>query len=300
MLNYSFVKTPEELKASYVVDLSLASEFYQQEKIQAYWNIDEATARRVLPPHINPWMPQGKPIMLSYIAFFGRPKYKYPYTEAALFMLTECNGVVGAYTFSMPLDSSDQAMDAGREFFGYPKKQAFVKLERRGDRVLGYVERNDVRIFSIDTVIGEPLNNPTVGPEVLGPETDGVEDGFVIILKYDFDCVPEGNKGAFRNFRIQAQNNVLTFKDKHYARINKMDFEASEDDPWIELAPKSEEDILGAFYCKYENKMKTSKNLYMYDDSEYNDVLPYAFCAWDTSMLGKEHSSHRTENFYKR
>lgn len=299
MQNGSFVKSPEELKYLRGVQHE-GAKFYMQEKMQAFWTVDEALARHVLPPHMEPLMPFGKPVVLAYISFFGRPEYLYPYTEGALFMLAQCEGVGGVYTFAMPLDGNDQAMDSGRQYFGYPKKQAYVKMERRGDKVRGYIERNDIRIFELQMTIGEQPNDPVLGPQMLGPEGPQTEDGYVLLLKYDMDSVPDARYDhCFRRFRIQAQNNFVNFREKRNGRVDKMVFQPSEDDPWMELAPQSPEDILGAIYCKYDTTMKGSQLLYTYDDAEYEAVLPYAFPFWDTVLLGKEHSSHRTESFWR-
>ena len=134
-INCSFVKTKEEIETAF--KSASSADFFQQERISLFWTVDEEVARRVLPPHVTPWMPFGAPIMTAYIAYFGRPQFLYPYTEGALFMLAECEGHKGVYCFAMPLDGNDQAMDVGREFYGYPKKQGYVKFERRGDKIHG-------------------------------------------------------------------------------------------------------------------------------------------------------------------
>ena len=302
-LNYSFVKTPEEL--AYVRQLDPKSNFYQQEKLQVFWTVDTEVAKHVLPPHVEPYMPFGVPIVTAYIADFGRPEFLYPYTEGALFMLARCENVIGVYCLSMPLDGSDQAQDGGREFYGYPKKQAYVKLERRGDKVQGYIIRNDVKIFEADATIGETPNNPEACPFVLGPEGPRTETGKVILLKYSLDTAPVPGKtvketrfiDCFRNLRIQAQLNDSRMSFKKTARVDRMTFRPSEDDPWIELAPPSEESIFGAYFCKFDTFMGASEDVYFYAPEEYESVEPYLFLAYDTPFLGKEHSSHRCENF---
>lgn len=294
-VNYSFVKSPEELAAAY--SSTHSSDFFEQEKIQVFWNIEEAVARRVLPPRIEPFMPHGKPVMLAYISYFGRPRYLYPYTEGALFMLVQCEGRVGVYCFSMPLDGNDQAMDAGRQFFGYPKKQAFVKLERRGDKLFGFIERNDIRYFEVELTLGEPLNDPLNGPATVGAEGPGDLEDDVIILKYDLDNLVD--EDFLRNVRVNAQRNVTHFHERINGRVDRMEFRPSEDDPWIELAPPTPAHILGGQYIKYETAMKPSTCIYTYDKSEYPALLPYIWPMWDTVLLGKPHRSHRTENFWR-
>ena len=297
-INYSFVKTKEEIESA--IQCATSANFFQQERISLFWTIDEQLARSVLPPHMSPWMPFGVPVMTAYIAFFGRPEYLYPYTEGALFMLVESEGRKGVYCFAMPLDGNDQAMDSGREFFGYPKKQAFVKLERRGDKVCGFIERNDVRFFEAEFTIGGELNDPEMGPLAVGADGAQKSDVDVFLLKYAMDSTPDGGKLAnFRDPRILSEKNVIEFKEKKAGHVDRMKFRPSEDDPWIELAPASEENILGGYYAKFNCFMKPAELIYQYDEEEYEQLLPYMWCAWDTSIMGKEHSSHRTESFWR-
>lgn len=293
--NYSFVKTKEEMEAS--LRCAASADFFQQERISLYWTVDEALARSVLPPHITPWMPFGVPVMTAYIAFFGRPEFLYPYTEGALFMLAESEGRKGVYCFSMPLDGNDQAMDSGREFFGYPKKQAFVKLNRRGDKVCGYIERNDVRFFEAEFTIGGELNDQKIGPYAVGKDGEQQSDVDVLLLKYAMD--PVANSRFFRDPRILAQKNIIDFTEKRAGHVDMMKFRPSEDDPWIELAPASDDNILGGYYAKFNSFMKPADLVYEYREEEYEALFPYMWCAWDTSIMGKEHSSHRTENFWR-
>ncbi len=296
--NYSFVKTPEEIAGA--LSCAESADFFQQERISLYWTVDEALARKVLPPHMTPWMPFGVPIMTAYIAFFGRPEFLYPYTEGALFMLAESEGRKGVYCFAMPLDGNDQAMDSGREFFGYPKKQAYVKLERKGDKITGFIERNDVRFFEAEFTIGGELNNTQIGPYAIGadgPQQSAVD---VLLLKYAMDsAVGDSALGNFRDPRILAQKNLIDFKEKKAGHVDRITVRPSEDDPWIELAPASEQAILGGYYAKFDSFMKPAELVYTYDPAEYESLLPYMWCAWDTSIMGKEHSSHRTENFWR-
>ena len=44
---------------------------------------------------------------------------------------------------------------------------------------------------------------------------------------------------------------------------------------------------------------KNARVAYTYGLDEYDALCPYCFTAWDTVLLGKEHSSHRTENFWR-
>lgn len=297
--NYSFVRTPEELKVIEQAQID-ALGFFNQEKIQVHWEIDEAVYRKLLPPHFNPVVPW----VFAYVSNFGRPKCLYPYSEGALFLLAEVNGVVGGYCLSMPLDNNDQAMDGGREFYGYPKKQAFVKLERRGNQVYGWIERNDVRYFEISATVGEPLNDPEYGPIAVGPEGPNEENGNVLLIKYDLDYARMSEKdvgvsqlAAFHNFRIQTHVNRTVTHSKEHARVDELIIRPSEDDPWCELMPKK---ILGAQYSTFDTYMNAATTLYQYKPEEYPSVLPYTFTLWDSWIYGRYHASYRASNFYTR
>lgn len=300
MKNYSFIKTPEEI--AFLKKRNTSFNFYAQEKIQAYWLIDEQLYRKLLPPGFEP---ADLPLVVAYVANFARPMYLYPYTEGALLLMAKCNGVSGAYCLAMPLDNNDQAMDGGRQFYGYPKKSAICKLERRGDTVSGYIERNDVRYFKIDATVGGPLNDPEYGPAIIGPEFNEpqIVDDCVLLLKYDIDSdIGESSMedmstyDCFRNFRIQQQVNQAKLISREHVRIDKMEFQPSEDDPWIELAPKK---IIGAEYVRFETAMKFSRTLYRYKKEEYDSVFPYIFPMWDTWIFGKYHASYRAGNFFR-
>jgi hypothetical protein len=91
--------------------------------------------------------------------------------------------------------------------------------------------------------------------------------------------------------------NETNFLFKKYGYVDKMEFRPSEDDPWIELAPKSGSDIFGAMFTKYETYMGASKDIHVYTPEEFNAVEPYLFLRFDTQFFGKEHSSHRCGNF---
>lgn len=292
--NYSFVKSKEELD---YLRQEHKGNFFGQEKIQAFWFIDEGLYRKLLPPRFEPTVP----LAFAYVANFARPENLYPYTEGGLFIACAINGKPGAYCLAMPVDGSDQAMDAGREFYGYPKKYAIVKLERRGNTVKGYIERNDVRYFQIEATAGE-LNDKEAGPAIIGPTTPGIYPADCYMLKYDIDVgleetITEKNiLLAFRNPRIQQQFSQSKIIKKEYFHVDSMKFEPSEDDPWCELEPVK---IIGAEYTQFETYMGHAETLYTYTEEEFEAVSPYLFTRWDTWIFGKYHASYKSGNFFR-
>ena len=114
--NYSFVKTPEEM--DYLKNAEAKSNFFGQEKIQAFWTIDDKLYRKLLPPGFE----LTAPIAFAYVANFARPEFLYPYSEGALFLSCAVNGEPGAYCLAMPLDNSDQALGRRTPVFRLPEE----------------------------------------------------------------------------------------------------------------------------------------------------------------------------------
>lgn len=298
MKHYSFTKTPEELMA---FKASNISNFFMQEKIQAAWLFSEEVYRKLLPPGLDP----VAPVAYAYVANFARPSNLYPYSEGALFILCSWKGEVGTYCLAMPLDGNDQAQNAGREFYGYPKKSARVKLMRRGDEVEGWIERNDVRFFSIKAKIGE-FNDPVQGPEMIGIKNCPTETlGPCYLL--DYRTIPPADEFFEENGQVGMENildkvflvkqmNRTVFKSQEKATV-ELHFEESCDDPWAELEPLH---VFGAEYCVYDTYMKGSTVIKTFDMPEERKlILPYLFTRWDTTLFGKYHASYKASNFYR-
>lgn len=305
--NVSFVKTREELEA---MARNKSFSFYNQEKLQIYWLFDQKAYEKLLPPGLEPVIP----FAVAYISNFMRPEFLYPYTEGALFILASFGGEIGVYCLAMPLDGDDQALAGGREFYGYPKKEARVKLLRRGNHVEGWIERNDVRFFEASAEIGaynHPDSDAMIGPIVTGQ----TQRDCVYLLNYHLDCtVPEGQTDGYA--KVDYDKNPLDFiaKGNFFSDINlvrqKNDIiihthepacvefilRPSEDDPWAELTPTK---ILGASYMRYDTHMLGAKRLKTYvTEKERLEVAPHLFARWDTALLGKYHASYKAGNFY--
>lgn len=291
--NFSFVKTKEELAA--MVEAK-NGDFFHQEKIQVTWAISQDVYERILPPGLEP----AFPIVIAYVSNFMRPHCFYPYTEGALFVLANYKGETGCYCLSMPLDGSDQALDAGRVSLGYPKKAARVKLSRRGDIIEGWIERNDVRIFEVKAHIGA-FNDMELGVPFIGEnKAPYAFDDCVYLMDYDLESVTAlapGPFDIFKNIKLVRQSNRVTIHSSENCFVDSLRFEESEDDPWIELAPAK---IIGAQYMLYETNMYGCTQLKSYQtEEERQAVLPYLFARWDTTVFGKYHASYKSNNFYR-
>lgn len=289
----SFVKTPEELAA---IGSAYNGRFYQQEKLQITWEIPESVYRKILPPGLDP----VAPIAIAYVSNFMRPQNFYPYTEGALFVLAGFNGEIGCYCLAMPLDGSDQALDAGRVTLGYPKKAARVKLARRGDMIEGWIERNDVRILDVKAHAGQ-YNHPDLGSIWIGEKPDPtVFDDCVYLLDYDLESIRDRVRqplDIFQNIKLVRQSNKVTIHKSEPCFVDEFRMGLSEDDPWAELLP---ERIIGAEYDCYETDMFGCRLLKSYDsDEDRTAVFPYLFARWDTVLFGKYHASYKSGNFYR-
>lgn len=296
MKKVSFVKSKEQIKA---IDAENVANFYSQEKIQIHWTIPEDVYRRLLPPGLDP----VAPIVIAYISNFGRPQCYYPYTEGALFLLAANGGEVGVYCLAMPLDGNDQAQNAGREFYGYPKKSARVKLMRRGDYVEGWIERNDVRFFHVKAEIGE-FNMPELGRQMIGINKEPYSFmDCVYLLDYKGNAVSDNFEEKL-NFGPDMFKNIVLYKQTNKCIVHKQEIasaeiimQESEDDPWIELMP---EKIIGAQYVSYDTLMRGCQIRKRYTTpEEIEEVMPYLFARWDSVMFGNVHSSYKANNFYR-
>lgn len=291
----SFVRSPEELAA---IDVAHNGGFYQQEKLQLTWAISQSTYEKILPPGLEP----VAPVVIAYVANFMRPQNFYPYTEGALFVLANHKGETGCYCLAMPLDGSDQALDAGRVTLGYPKKAATVKLARRGDVIEGWIERNDVRILDVKAHVGE-YNDPQNGDIFIGKKMEPVTfDDCVYLIDYDLHSIRDRNENPFdfemfQNIKLVKQSNKVTIHKSEPCFVDSMVLGVSEDDPWAELVP---ENIIGAEYDWYETDMHGCRLLRSYESAEdRKSIYPHLFARWDTVLFGKYHASYKSGNFYR-
>lgn len=111
------------------------------------WRTDPRAIARLLPPPLE----RVGDVVVAHI-------YRMPDTDFAG-SLHECNvmfgarypgpatAVVGGYSMGLYLDS-DVGVAHGREVHGQPKKLASLKLETRGDLVVGEVERNGITVLT--------------------------------------------------------------------------------------------------------------------------------------------------------
>ena len=116
-------------------------------------------------PPARPLEPAEMPGGLIFIAQYPETNLGPGYREAALYLNCRYGGEQGTYCLAMPIDSEPKRMHNGRDIFGLPKKMASIHLERKGDKVRGWVERMGVRFVEIAIELTGSLPEvPPTGP----------------------------------------------------------------------------------------------------------------------------------------
>ncbi len=284
--NVSFVKTQEELAAMRKVP----SLYANKKVINFAWLIDDAVYKKLLPPPLEPTYP----LVTGFVARFTHAGFCLPaYSEGALFLACSYKGVPGVYCLAMPIDGpNEMGVLMGREMYSYPKKIAKIDFWRRGDDIYASITRNGIKFFEIKGTVG-PGNHPDTDKIFPQPPLNKKGEGPVYLIDYKVECegydVPPNSVYTFNNIKLFAQNNREQFHS--FERLNiEVNFQESEDDPWIEIAPKQ---ILCGNYSVMDTEMLGSKLVYEYKSKEDQEkILPYLFTRYDGMILGKQHEIH--------
>jgi len=138
-----YVKTPEEIDR---IRAALRNpRFTNGHKLTVDFLTDEATFARLLPPGFTP---VGDPIVTAMIGRW-QSNCVGDFQGGALYMAARFAGVDGGYALAMWMDT-DRSTIFGRDLYGEPKKMARVGLERTGDHVAGFIERDGVRLIEAE------------------------------------------------------------------------------------------------------------------------------------------------------
>ncbi len=253
-----FVKTPAELAAYFEVPARL---FPGATMLGASFETKAETAARLLPA---PLEPADAPTALVFIAEYPETNLGPGYREAALFLHCKHRGEAGSYCLSMPIDGEEVRCTNGRDVFGFPKKLAKIHLERRENRVHGWVERHGVRFFELEVELFSELPElPPQGPTFLfkaAPRID-LKPGFegpVLLCRQKTEV-------ALR--RLEVGLPTVTFR-------------AAPKDPWAEVEIASP---LMGFFLVSDNTMRPGEVLGPVDGDAY---LPHYFKMIDFPQLG--------------
>lgn len=114
---------------------------------------DPAGLAAVLPPGLEPGDGPGLVTMLSYP--WGNTGRVHPFNEAVVLVPVCFEGTQGSYVPFIYV-TTDEALIAGREIAGWPKKLAEIVWDRDGDRFHGAVTRWGVTILDVDGDLSAP------------------------------------------------------------------------------------------------------------------------------------------------
>lgn len=109
--------------------------------------VDPDALAEVLPPPLQPGEGAALLTMLSYP--WGHGQRIHPFNEAVVLVPVTLHGRDGNYVPHIYV-TTDEAMIAGREIAGWPKKLADIVWERDGDRFHGSVTRWGTTIIEIE------------------------------------------------------------------------------------------------------------------------------------------------------
>ncbi len=157
---HSYTKTMEELQSLQ----GHKTVFYGAQMLNIVWETKMEVIKKLLPAPLK--AVEGKPLVSVFIANYPKTSFAPSYKEAGLFIMAECDGVIGRYCLSMPI-TNGMAMSMGREVCGLPKKMANIELEITDNKIIGEISRNGIPFFSMSSDIleksdkskSEELNN---------------------------------------------------------------------------------------------------------------------------------------------
>jgi len=260
-----FVKTFEQIMAN----TWATADFYDAQMLVVYWETKPEIIARLLPP---PLKPTTHPIALAFVAYYPSTNFDVTYKETALFISAAFNGEEGGYCLAMPV-TSDMAMAAGREFFGFPKKMADIHYRKEGQTVEGWTERRGTRFMEIHAELTGKFNDPAM-QDIL-TATPMADDGSSKRTSYNFKHFPSPEGGGFDYApRLVKQETVFRPKEVQFGEAEII-FKLSNYDPWAEVEVVK---MLGAVYTRGDNSMLGGKVVAELGPMEF---APYAFLKWD-------------------
>jgi acetoacetate decarboxylase len=215
---------------------------------------------RLLPPPLEP----AEPWALSYIAHFPDTNLGPGYRESALFLRCKYRDEVGNYCLSMPLDGAEDRMHNGRDIYGFPKKLASIRMTREGDKVEGWVERQEKRFVTLSADLMVKLDEPPlkVGPSFLFKYMPASNlrpgfDGPVLLVRQKTEI-------EYRSFEMGSGTIV---------------FEDSPHDPWSEIKCVQ---VIGAYYFTGDTTMQPGE---VVGEADPEAFLPYSFHRTDWGFV---------------
>lgn len=278
MSNYSFVMTPDEMKAfkqgEYLTKGAVLGGF---EGLYVSWQTDPQAVKKVLPTPLD----MVFPIATAYVANIANANYAVPYLEAGIGVPAVYKGAMGFYfiNFQLKGDGALMATFLGRENGGIPKKFADeMILKKDGNSVKAYVERGGARLIDIDAEIGK-YNTPDATKLFESFAPGAVAEGSNFLYKFDVNQNPDG-RTEFSDLRLRQSSSKSYIKEFLPATC-KVTLQSTQNDPWGELPVVN---VLGGGYTKLDMHLVADKTLCEVD---MNEVLPKLLRGkFDQSYLG--------------
>lgn len=199
---------------------------YDAEFVTVIYNVSQENLKRIIP---EPLVVSPTGIVSCWIAYYPKVSKLAPYHES-LFLV----GVLYKETYGLYCPfiyvSTDEALAAGREIWGFPKKLAEMELKLEDDKVNGWVLRKNKRILEIELKIKG---------EVTLPE---LPMGDIYLLKQ----IPSVDGKKFDRILTATTMENLNFSSLKGGEV-KVNIQMSDDDPTYLLQP---ENIITAVYAK--------------------------------------------------
>jgi acetoacetate decarboxylase len=247
-ISMGFVKTREELDRYYALGVR---KFTGARMMGVIFETEAEVTAPLLPPPLDQ---ADAPGGLIFIAHYPVTNLGPGYKEAALFIRCKYQGEAGSYCLSMPI-TNEARMHNGRDVFGFPKKMARIHLEKSGQDVHGWVEREGVRFVEIRVTLTDTI--PELPP--MGPT-------FLFKAMPRIDLTPGFDGPVF----LAAQKTEIDARSVELGTAELI-LRPSEHDPWADIRdPK----VTVAFHLESDNTMLPGKVLAEVDPEGY---LPHYF-----------------------
>ncbi|MGH4120770.1 acetoacetate decarboxylase family protein [Clostridium sp.] len=259
---YSFTKTMEQIKSLQ----GKKTIFYGAEMLNTVWETKPEIIAKLLPAPLKPV--KDKPWVSTFVANYPKTNFAPPYKEAGLFILAECDGVVGRYCLSMPI-TDGMAMAMGREVCGLPKKMANIDFEVKDGKAVGKISRNGIEFFTVNADISESLNEGATIEEFKEALPTAMYN--VTYAKSADGCGFLLSPTLIRQ-KLAADN--ITENKLATTTITMTD---SPHDPWAELEVVR---MIGSQYIVSTNTLEPGENLY-FNKIDPMGFVPYSFTKWD-------------------
>jgi acetoacetate decarboxylase len=259
---YSFTKTMEQIKSLQ----GKKTIFYGAEMLNTVWETKPEIIAKLLPAPLKPV--KNKPWVSTFVANYPKTNFAPPYKEAGLFILAECDGVVGRYCLSMPI-TDGMAMAMGREVCGLPKKIANIDFEVKDGKAVGKISRNGIEFFTVNADVSENLNESATMKEFNEALPASMYN--VTYAKSADGC---GFLLSPTLIRQELAVDNITENKFGTATITMTD---SPHDPWAELEVVR---MIGSQYIVSTNTLEPGENLY-FNKIDPMGFVPYSFTKWD-------------------